>query len=470
MALTITIGGVDKTALIEWQSISITQELTKTADQMSFNLNIYGTKTYQPNLGDEVIFLNGAVRVFAGNIVQTNLTNDGLAQELNVIVKDYSNLLDSQLVSKTYTSMTVQAIIADILTNFTDGSFTSANSTVTTVIPSVQFNYISVSECMKKLVSFLPSCDWYVDYSKDVHFFISTSVAAPFSLTDTSDNYIFSSLQLTSDISQIANDIVIQSGQVGDNITRTEYFTGDGTRTIFPLATNFLDIPTVTVGGVSKTVGMDSIDADANFQVMWDQNAQRLRFTAGNTPGAGTNNIVVTGTSRFPLLYRKQSQASITLYGQKEKIIIDKNIQDINTASLRASAEIAAYSSPISSGEFVTYTDGLIAGQYIAVSSVIRGTSNSYKIQSVTTTLRSPTALSYSVKIQIGGSVDINDILTRLLIQDPSNGNINGVNQIIERIVLFNESLDIEEALHAPTQSSPPYVWDTAVFNLSTWG
>lgn len=467
MALVITIAGADKTNQIDFESLEVQQNLTKTSDQMIFNIKNYGTKTYVPNLNDEVVFTNGSTKVFGGYVVSINDVIEGLAMTKEIVVKDYSFALDNVLIAETYENMTANAIIADLMTNAPSG-FTYANVNATPIITKIVFRYISLTECFKKLASYLTGYDWYVDYDKDIHFLPIGSVLSPFNLTDTSQNYVFGSLNVVDDISQMANYVYIQGGKVAGTATKTEYFSGDATRTQFALGNDFYSTPTVTVGGVSKTVGIDGQDADASFDCMWNQNSQLIRFTAGNTPASATNNIVVVGTPRFPLIYIKSNESSIATYGAKPKLITDRTIIDLDTASRRADAELASFSLPVGSAEFITHTAGLVIGQYINIASTIRGISQNYKIQSIRTRLRTPTALQYEIKCQIAGSTDINDILTQLLITNQEGQSDPTINDSIQRIRQFSESITITESVTVTT-SSPPYVWDTAVWNLFTW-
>jgi len=470
MALQITIGGVDRTSLIDWSSVNVRQVLTKSSDEMTFNIKKYGTKTYTPAMNDEVVFTHDGTRVFAGYIVQKVDDVEGLGQYQKLIVKDYSFAFENQLITKTYSNTTVNAIIADLVSNYAPAGFTVTNVNAPATITKIVFNYISISQCLKQLAKGLSNYDWYIDYNKNLYFFSIGTVVAPFNLTDTSANYVYSSLEVVTDISQLANDVTIRGGKVAATQTRTEYWSGDGTRYNFPLGNDFSATPVVTVGGVSKTVGLDGVDADASFNCMWNQSSQLLRFTSGNTPIAGTNNVAITGYPQFPLIYRKANQSSIALYGSRPKFIKEITIQDINTASQRADAELQAYSSPTSSGHFITYVDGLFVGQYINITSVIRNVNVNFKIQSVGITCRTPNDLQYNIEVQTGGSTTINDILTQLLISDPAASIDASSNDTIQRISLFAESMTITDAVQTPTTSTGPYVYDTAKYNLSTWG
>lgn len=475
-AITITIGGADKTSLIDWQSVVKNEVLTKESDSLSFLIKNYGSKTYQPALGDEVIFTYGSTRKFAGYIVQLNEIVNGLSKELQVIVKDYTVLLDRQLVSKTYTNQTATAIIQDLISTFTTG-ITTTNVNAPVTIPKIVFNYLPVSECLKQLVKILTTYDWYIDYNKDVHFFSTSTQSAPFNLSDTGQNYVWGSLKIQNDTSQLRNEIIVRGGLITSTTLRTEYFSGDGTKTSFSLSNSYPSVPTVTVGGVSKTVGIDFVDADASFQCMWNSNTQSIRFTSGNTPASGTNNIVITGYPQYPLILRKQNQSSVALYGVFQSIVIDKTIQDITTASARADVELNKYSLPEAIGSFKTYTDGLIAGQLITITSSLRSISRTFKIQSIRTTIKLPAGVStsnatlrYEVQVVSADFTSINDVLNKLLVQDPASQINISADEVVERYYQFPESFTITDTLHQPTKTSPPYLVGTMRCGFSTCG
>lgn len=470
MSILLTINGTDRTNQIDWKSASKSETLTKSADSFNFKVRNYGTKTFQPALSQEVILTNGSTKVFGGIIVQINEKMDGgLSKFLEVICKDYTAVLDQKLVSKTYQSMTVNAIIADLISTFTTG-FTVVNVNCAVTIDNIVFNYLTVSKCLEKLTTALGNYEWYVDYDKDIHFFQSASIASPFNLTDSSANFVYQSLVLKKETSQIRNEIILRGGQVTSTTLRTEYIDGDGTKLQWPLANKFSSKPTVTVGGVSKTVGLDFLDADTSYQCMWDYNSQSLRFTAGNTPVSGTRNVVVTGYPQYPLIVIKRDETSILTYGLAQYLITDKTIQTLPSALARASAEATLYSQPTQSGTFTTYVDGLRSGQTININSSARGINQNFKIRSITTTFHTPTAFAYNVTIETSNDVGINDILSKLLVTNPSDQLTVGANEVVQRYYGFTESASLSDTLHTPTKTSPPYVYDTATYGFSTFG
>ena len=202
-----------------------------------------------------------------------------------------------------------------------------------------------------------------------MHFFKKNDEAAPFNLTDTSDNYIFDSLVIRDDISQIRNRVKVRGGEAIAE-SRTEKLSGNGEKLEFPLANKFSSKPTVTVNGSSKTVGLDFLDLDTDYQVMWSFQQKYIRFTAGNTTptptSPATTNINVTGTPLKPIVVQKQHNPSVVRYGVYEFLAINDSIRSRDEALQYAQAQLEAYANSIRAGSFDTYTGGLKSGLTIS--------------------------------------------------------------------------------------------------------
>ncbi len=466
MAVTLLIGGVDKTNQVDWRSIRKSETASKKSDTLEFLIKNYGTKTYRPAVNDVVRLSDGATKKFEGLVVETKEMVEGLAKFFTITCKDYTHTLDRQLVSKAYSGQTANAIIADLISTFTTG-FTTTNVVAPITINYIAFNYLTVSQCLEKLTKMLNGYSWYVDYDKDIHFFASTLNPAPFNLTDTSGNFVFRSLDVKTDTHQLRNDIFIRGGNIVSATSRTEYFSGDGTKTIFALGLKYNVKPTVKISAVTKTVGIEYLDPAGTYDCYWDFNQKTLRFETA--PASGTNNVTVEGTYYYPLIFRKQNNSSILTYGTFQYIIVDKTIVSTAAASQRADVELAQYSSPTNSGSFVTYTDGLIAGQQITITSSLRSISETYLIQSIETSLRTPSEFQYRVRIESYTSFGIDDVLKKLLITGPSENIDVSENENVQRYVLFDEPFTITDTVAAPTKTSPPYLWGATTGNVGIW-
>ncbi len=468
MSTILTIDSIDRTSLVSWDSLQVSEVLTKEPNTCQFLIKKYNSQTYKPNIGDEIVLTVAGTREFAGYVIEINETIEGRLEYIKVTCKDYTHALDKYLVSKTYEAMTVNDIIADILTTFTDGTFTDTGVNCPITIEKIAFNYLPVSKSLEKLIKIVGNFDWYVDYNKDLQFFNNTTITSPFNITDTSGNYVFNSLVYKEDSSQLKNDVIIRGGLITSESTRTELFSGDGSLDIFALASKFANLPTVTVSSVAQTVGVDFLDDPADFDVLWNYNEKSLKFTT--PPTSGTNNIEVTAFPQFPLILEKTDEASIAEYGISQSIIIDKTLADLTTADLRATVELLQYAQPLKTANFKTYTKGLVTGQTINIQSDIRGINENLKIQNIRKSLTTPDndGIVFNIACISTEDLGINDILTRLLVQNQADQIDISQDEFISRIRQVVDTMSLSDSTPTNSKSSPPYVYGTAVCGFCT--
>ena len=154
-------------------------------DNLEFMVRKYGSVTFVPTIGDEVVITKGGSTLFGGVIMRINeTTKASKIIEYKITCNDYSQYLRKSIVTERYTNTTLFAIIQDLMDNYTTG-FTYDNISGDLSIESFAFNRITVAECLQKLADAL-SYSWYVDYDQDLHFFPKNTEVAPFNLTDIS--------------------------------------------------------------------------------------------------------------------------------------------------------------------------------------------------------------------------------------------------------------------------------------------
>lgn len=465
--ITVTIAAVDRTAVIE--DITINDNINSQVDTLEFSFIKAPGDTYVPSLNDEIVVTRGAVRIFGGII--TSLSNELEGSNIvnyTVTAVDYTFLLNRKLVVERYTDQTINYIISDLVAKYTTG-FTIANVFAAITVKSIAFNRITVSECFRKLAE-LVNYNWYVDYSKDIHFFDANGELAPF--TATTGNYIFESLSVKKDITQLRNRVIVQGGEV-PSASRTVNHAGNGSTATFATQYKFATRPTVTVGAVPKTVGIDFLDDDALFECMWNFNQKYIRFTAGNiptTPGSGTN-IAFTGNPLLPIVVNVPDSASITIYGESQFAITDKNISTQDQAIDRALAELRAYSGSLSEGKFDTYKAGLRSGQVIRVTDTLRGIDEDFVIQKVRYRFLAANATYdgiWSITLATLKTVGIITVLQKLLLNEDLS-----VDEQVELLSLFDftDTVASSDTMSSVTTTSRPYyVGTTAVMGFSTVG
>jgi len=470
MAFSITINAVDRTSLVSRGSFRKRDNLNQQVDECVFTINRTGSETYEPEVGQEVIVTRDSNTVFGGVILRINETVVA-STIINYEVKciDYSQYLKRKLVTERYTNTTVGAIISDIVTNYTEAGdgLTTNNVVGGQSIRSFSFDRLTAAECLEKLAKAL-SYVWYVDYSKDIHFFPKNTETAPYNLSDTSGNYIYNSLKITADLSQIRNSILVQGGEAVSADERTELFDGDGTKDTFALALRYSGKPTVEVGGVPVTVGTEFLDDEASFAVMWNFNEKYLRFTLGNVPAAGTRNIEVTGNYLFPIVVKVPAPSSIATYGEYQFALTDRSIRSDDEAIDRALAELEGYRAELYEGEFRTRNDGLRSGQVITINSTQRGKNIDVLIQSVNCKLVDPNAdrVEYLIRFATLKSIGIIEYLQDQL----RNKNvIVDDDEILTNYYPLADTFGSTDSIATPTATTGPYTWDNFDWGYATW-
>lgn len=443
MNITLKINGTDRTSKVVWNTIHKSDVLNEKVDTLQFSINKHAGSSYAPAVGDTVELLD-TTTVYKGLILSVRKVTDGHAiVRYEVDCVDNSFYLNRVLVAETYTSTTIDAIIDDIITNYAP-TFTTTNVTAPVAVETITFNRVSVTEALQKLAK-LSNYSWYVDYTNDIHFFAKNTEPAPFNITDTSLNYIYDSLEIAEDISQLRNRVFVRGGEAeGD--PRDEFFNGDGTKKFFKLSNKFASLPTVTVSAVGKTVGVDFLDDEASFDALWNFNETYLKFTTA--PASGTNNIQVTGIPLYDILVQVEDTASIATYGVSEFARTDTTISSKQEAKDFAVAELEAYGAKISEGSFETYTAGLRSGQVININSTQRGVNEDFLIQRVSFSMVSKNLGLYRVELATLKTITLIDFLINQLRQ--SGEQIRDTeNILLQKFSQFTETISVSEVFTA---------------------
>lgn len=411
---------VDRTDQIK--DLSITQGTTKEATTARLIVDHFAEK-YLPAGEDEVEIYDGdpeesgsgAIKIFGGFIVRVEQRLEQgpiLAYECDLKNRVYR--LDYKLVNSTHEGETAHDIIDYIVANFSGPGITTDNveDDADAEVQFIAFNNLSASEAIQRLADIFNK-EWYVDADGDIHFYSKFTEAAPFNLTDTNGKYIFDSLHIVEDFTQIRNSILVEGGEEKSTVEETEEFVGNGTQYTFPLSRKYTGI-SVEVGSASQTVGIANIDSFDDYDVLYDFNTRSLQFNPA-TPPADGDVIAVSGLYYFPIAVRFREGGSIGKYGERQVLIQEKDIASRTDAVARAAAEISAYAEKISEGSFQTYESGLRAGQKITISSDLRGVSKQFVIQRLSGRVISPEKILWTAEIVSVKTYEVIDLLAQII-------------------------------------------------------
>jgi len=439
----------DRTNYVDWKSLQKSDVKSSYADSMMFSCKGYGNRLWKPTVYQEIKLEDaGGTKLFAGVImgVNTNLVSQYVKHKVKC--KDYSELMDKNLVVETYENMTIAEIIDDINTEFMGGYFTTTNVIDADFsVNKITFNYERPTKCIKELAEFI-GYDWYVDYDKDIHFFAKGTELSPISITDTNKKAIKGSLSLNLDNSQLRNVVYVRGGEY-EGTERSEDYLADGDQDTIPLGTKFSSLPTVTVNAVSQTVGIENLNDFTSYDCLWDYNQKYLRFENPVTLG---HVVASSGTPLIPVLVKVRDPESIEEYGIKEFKITDKTIEDKTTARRRGQAELEAYRDGVIEGSFSTYEDELRSGQEITLTSDLLGIDEKYIIQKMSMKMRSPNddAL-YKIDIVSKKTLGIVDFLIKLLTDGNKNIKIDS-DEVLEIVENIDEITEITEEINVETE------------------
>lgn len=329
-------------------------------------------------------------------------------------------------------------------------AFTMANvKDADYILGSIKFNYEQVSAAIKQIAE-MTGTDWYVDENKDLHFFAPDTIPAPFSLTDTSKNFVYNSLSIKTDSSSIKNTIIVRGGEYQGASTNFDKI-ADGTQLNFVSPYKIKNIA-VTVNSVSKTVGVDNLVDPTTVDCLYNFEEKTLKFKAGTLPANGLV-VRMTGNPMLPVIIKRGDPVSIAANGTYEFLIIDKSINTQQGARDRAAAELTSYRNALVEGGFTTDTTGLRAGQTIGITITARGIDESYVIQSIYFRTKSPTEFFYDVKIVSTRSFGIIEYLLGLL-RDQKKQIVISDSEVIDLVQDISETATISDVWTTKTADS----------------
>ena len=387
MGITVKIAGVDRTEYIDARSLSIIDELTSRVNSASFAF-ICNDIALSPIAGQAVLIEEGSNKLFSGRILTKEedfLPPNLLKYQVECI--DNTRDLDKKLVIESYLNEKAGDIIKDIITKYTSG-FTTIHVSDGPTITRIAFDYIQVSEAITKIAE---TCgyEWYVDYDKDIYFFLKTDYPAPFQLDDDQENY--KDLIINTDISQLRNRIYVKSSKY-ETLDFTELFIGDGSTVTWTCKyqANATPGPSATLNGVAKTVGWDGVDDPALFYFMLNATTKILSLgTTTPTPADG-DEIIITYGADVAIIIRWDDEDSIEAVkaieggdGIFEHCITDNNIDTKEWAIDTAKADLLQNANPVIEGNFITNRSDIKSGQIITLNSTKRNINQAFLVQKV---------------------------------------------------------------------------------------
>jgi hypothetical protein len=400
--LLITIGGVDYTGYVDLTTINIQSNLAIMLDTCDLTVAIPNRAIARPVAGDEIIVTSNLGIEFGGIAVNVQENQPGVPGQYDYVIKtrDYSFLLDRHVAFNEFAagSYTYDEIVKTLVQTYgAQDGFTTRNVQTSFEAPFTRFDYQPVAQSIN-LIAQQIAWGFYIDYSRDVHFFDQQSFVSPLPANtlrvDTATTVpdaaygqlgVYGDLQLVEDITQLRNKVYLRGHKVTANYFYTETFTGDGQTLSFGLTYEpSHTLPAnvnVTVAGSPYTVAADLVDGTPasttqDFTAYINFQGQTVRF---NVAPAGGASIVVSYKPMFPLVEMVEDPAAQRVMAARiggmndgvfEYAISDPTLSadTVQPAVARGQEQVTKYGYPHITGQFTSYLHGWAPGQYFTLS------------------------------------------------------------------------------------------------------
>jgi hypothetical protein len=477
-------NGTDISNSVDWKTIQFLSQLTKDVGAGKFNVsqnaaNLSGVTV--PVAGDTIELYDSTGLIWAGTVTETEATIEGLKLTWQITCTDWGYLFNGTLVRQNYSQLDPHDIVLDIVAiadpggakGFTTNHVQFGNF----LVPSIKFNYQQPSKALQSLANLI-GWDWYIDPNKDIHFFlgdvddgVGEGGVAPIVVNTTGGNtgsdIEWNSLDVDQNLTSMQNSVFVIGGTYTKTFTALntpDTFLTDGVTQFFSVsyayeanADAFDTVPfTVTLNGVSQTIGIANQDDPADFQVMYNDAQRWIQFTAG-APSSGQT-VKAFGSAKVPIVAHASDSSSIATYGEYQGVITDTKITSVPEAQARAKAQILQFGHPVWDVKFNTLVPGCAIGQAITFNLPAFRLVETLIIKDITAVGYAPGAngmLEYQLECIGSDVVTFTDLMQSILQQEASQTTVDD-STVTENLTDGAESLELTDTVTV-TSATRPY-------------
>lgn len=368
----VSISGVDRPYLRIGGSISWPKRGRKTAQFRLFDIS----QSYRPEIGEPVVYTDGGT-TFVGLImkIQENRVDaeTGVMDYVEYVCdcSDYGAIFDRRFVWRRYPAGSIaKNIIIDICRAklLEDGFTTTFVDGFATIADELVFDGRSVTECFNQ-ISNLTGEDWWIAGAsgKDIYFkSLALSPAAPFEISDTSENWRKQSV--TYDSRSYRNREYLRTGTTLQSGAYSETFTGDGVQWFFGTEFVLTAAPTVTINGTPQTVYEMGVDPYPAAGWFWMQGGGGVQEGTQTAPSVGASIVVEYGSYESSVVMAEnttQQAARAAIEGGSgiwESIDEARDVDNLSTAQALAAGILARHEEMPAEIQYETDDPGLEPG------------------------------------------------------------------------------------------------------------
>lgn len=359
MARLLLIAGKDKYNDLIWNTLKIEQNMTYTMNICQFQI-----RHYQPTEGEEVIIEDTEIgRLFAGIITKVELARpfptNQIVKVWQVDCNDYTELVDRKLVVEAYEDASASSIFLDLAIKYCSDFSLDGIKEGAPIIESTgaEFEYKRPSECFKWLCDYC-GWQWTVDYYKGLHFFSAEELIQPAPMVLRPDsNFQFGKHSIN--VQGLRNRVYVRGGTMLSDPQLVQW-KADGIQRIWVLPWPPHEI-NFKVAEVSKTVGVENLHEEINFEYMMNFQEKYIRCSEHtSTPQAGAT-MALIAKQDIPVIsmvedYESQREVAKIQGGDgvHEHVISDNTLLSIAAAEAAGMADLREHANPKVRGDFKT--------------------------------------------------------------------------------------------------------------------
>jgi hypothetical protein len=324
-------------------------------------------ETTSISIGDDITYKDTSGTVIFTGIVQDRTI--GMVKSATVYDHGVQGLFRNA--NQIFTDVSPESIFETVSNDFTDLTFVTTISSGI-IIP----NYDAISKNIWDVwteMSELLLGNFRVDKNKNIFLELEGEDASSKAIS--SSNWVLKG-SWKEDKTNLVNSLKVEADDIIQETT--ESFAGPGTT--FTLSQIPIDIK-VTVGGTLKTA---YVEGSSIGDYMVKKNQKQVIFDVSSST------LVVNYTYRIPINPRRRDAASISMYGQADKVIRVPYIVTRNEARNFADFIVSRFKNPLISGVWINrlLTDydnfeGFVPNQVIPVNDTIYGVNKNLIIRKV---------------------------------------------------------------------------------------
>lgn len=365
--------------------------------QASFTVHSVDGATHYQQYQQVRIYDRYNYLVFSGYITQPKEQKPGFKPSLNhsISCTDQHYLADKRRVTASYTNKTCGYIVQDILRTIlsqegvtegliydgpTPGDGLYPSDTLypggnVGLIPNANFVYAKVSDVLDALVKSASTSGvpyfWSIDQFKRLYFVPYTTITNDTVVDGTKIDYVLSPPSVTRANPTYRNTQYVTGG-TAETLPQDESRKGDGTATAWTMSFELAHVPTITVNGVSKTVGISGVETGKDFY--WNKGSNVISQDSSGTKLTTSDTLRVQYVGQYPSTVIAANGAQIDYQasidgtsGINEDVETDSSIASVDDGLAEASNLLTRYATQSSTLQFTTLVSGYDAGQLIPV-------------------------------------------------------------------------------------------------------